>query len=314
MTKRIQNVVAESRRTLPLTMVYAIAVWLLAGLVKEQWWIQFACFAASVFLMMELNNQNLLIRIYSRTVSCAYIVLTCVAVFLFPSVSSAILQFCAITSLFLLFQTYLDKTATGKIFYVFLFISLASLVDVKVFYYLPVYWVMMGVTVYSLSWRTVFASLIGVITPYWFTLAWTIWHQNGDITTWLQHFTALGQLEAPFDYTVLTLQQILLLAFLIVMFLLGSIHFIATSYKDKIRVRQIYYSFMLLTFYSYAIIILQPTLYDMVIHMMIITTSPIIAHFISLTSSKLTNIIFFLLVGIALALTGMNLWISSSLF
>ena len=73
------------------------------------------------------------------------------------------------------------------------------------------------------------ASLIGVITPYWFTLAWTIWHQNGDITTWLQHFTALGQLEAPFDYTVLTLQQLLLLAFLIVMFLLGSIHFVATS-------------------------------------------------------------------------------------
>lgn len=309
--KRIQNVVAESRRTLPITVGYGVLVWLLAGLLKEHWWIQFACFAVSMWLMMELNNQNLLIRIYSRTVSSSYIVFTCIAVFLFPSVHSAILQLLAITSLFLLFKTYQDKTSAGKIFYTFMCIGLSSLVDVQVFYYLPVYWLIMGMTVYSLGWRTFFASLFGLITPYWFSLAWYVYKDAGDITPWIGHFSTLGSLQFPIAYSALTLQQLLLLGFLMAMFILGAIHFVMTSYKDKIRVRQIYYSFILMTIYSYVLIAFQPTLYNKVIHMIIITTSPMIAHFISLTNSRLTNILFFVLVGVALFLTAMNLWISS---
>ena len=37
MMKRIQNKVAESRRTLAVTVLYGIAVWLLAGLEKDNW-------------------------------------------------------------------------------------------------------------------------------------------------------------------------------------------------------------------------------------------------------------------------------------
>ena len=67
--KHIQNIVAESHRTLPITAVYAIVIWLMAGLINEGWWLQFGCFVLSVFLMMQMNSQNLLTRIYSRTVS-----------------------------------------------------------------------------------------------------------------------------------------------------------------------------------------------------------------------------------------------------
>ena len=83
--KRVQNIVAESRRTLPFTAAYAVVVWLLAGLIGHGMWLQFVCFVLSVFMMVQLNNKNLLIRIYSRLVSSSYIALSCAALFLFDS-------------------------------------------------------------------------------------------------------------------------------------------------------------------------------------------------------------------------------------
>ena len=107
MTKRIQNSIAESRYALPIAAFYSICIWLLAGLVSQQWWIQFGCFVVSAWMMMMLNKENMLIRIYSRLVSSAYLVLTCAAVFLFASRSSAIMQMGAVISLFLLLPAYL---------------------------------------------------------------------------------------------------------------------------------------------------------------------------------------------------------------
>ena len=40
MTKLLQNKVAESKLALPVTALYATIVWLLGGLVMQQWWLQ----------------------------------------------------------------------------------------------------------------------------------------------------------------------------------------------------------------------------------------------------------------------------------
>lgn len=182
MSKRFQNRIAESRHTLPITAFYSICIWLLAGLVTQQWWIQFGCFVVSAWMMMMLNKENMLIRIYSRLVSSAYLVLTCAAVFLFASRSSAIMQMGAVISLFLLWHCYQDKGAVGWTFYTFFFLGAGSLAQIQVLYYLPIFWLMMAWFIFSLSWRTFFASLIGLITPIGFvchSLSYrvkTAWH------------------------------------------------------------------------------------------------------------------------------------------
>ena len=271
--KRIQNIVAESRRTLPITATYAVIVWLLAGLIGQGRWLQFACFVLSVYLMMQLNNENLLIRIYSRMVSVSYILLSCAALFLFDSPSGAFFQPALIASIFCLFKTYQDRSSAGWTYYTFLFLGLGSLLDVHVLYFLPVFWLMMILTVYSFSWHTFMASLLGIATPYWFTL----------------------------------LQHLLLIVFLVSLFLLGAIHFVVTSYKDKIRVRQMYYSLIVLMIFSCILVALLPQLYHLTFHIMIISVSPIIGHFMALTNSRLTNILFFVLAAVTLFLTSMNL-------
>lgn len=314
MIKRLQNRIAESRYTLPVTAFYAILIWLTAGLVSQQWWVQFGCFVLSAWMMMQLNNENLLIRIYSRLVSCAYLAITCAAVFLFPSRSGALMQMGAALALYLLWHSYQDRDSVGWTFYTFLCLGIGSIIQSQVLYYLPAFWIMMAWFIFSLSWRTFFASLLGLLTPYWFCLPYYVYQGEDSLALLSSHLSSLFDIVSRPDYTMLNLSQLAFLGFLVVLFIIGAIHFILTSYKDKIRVRQIYYSFIMVVIYSLLLVVVQPQCYDMVIRVLILVVSPIVAHFFALTHTRLTNILFIVIIIMTLLFTGYNLWMSSSLF
>ena len=314
MVKRFQNRVAESRFMLPAVAAYGVVMWLLCGLIQQQWWMQFACFVVSTYLMVELNNSNVLIRIYSRSVSAAFIILSCMACFLFPSLKGAITQLCVIASLLVLYRTYQDKEAVGLTFYTFVILSLASLVEVHIVWFIPVYWMIMLFFIYSLSVRTLLASLLGILLPYWCLSAWVLWRHEGDFTSLWQHLEPLADFQLPFDFSTLGLPSILSFAFLVILFLTGLIHYLRTSYNDKIRIRQIYYSLAFLNVVAMVMLIAQPQHEDLLQRVMIITTSPLIGHFVALTYTRLTNVAFCVILGIALILTVFNLWSSSFIF
>lgn len=312
--KRLQNIVAESRQALPIATVYGLAVWLMAGAIQKEWWIQMGCFLLSVLLMMHLNNKNLLIRIYSRSVSVTFILLSCAAVFLFPSLSGNILQVCMIASLVVLCSCYQDNTTVGLTYYCFLLLGLGSCADIYFLWFVPVYWLLMAIIVYSLSWRTFFASLLGLLTPYWFLATWLLFTDEGSLTALADHFAALTDLQIPDFNLQLLFPSLLFLGLLTCMGIMGCIHFVRTSYLDKIRVRQLYYGFMLLGAFSLAGIALQPQHFDMFVRMLIISTSPLFGHFAALTHTKLTNVTCLVLTALIVVLTAYNLWISSSPF
>ena len=306
--RRIQNKVAESRRTLPVAVLYSVAVWLLAGLVQHQWWIQLALFVLSTYLMVQLNNINVLIRIFSRMVSVSFVVLTVSAVFLFPSIKGAFVQMCFIASLLTFYNSYQDKASPGWTFYTFLLLGIGSLADIHILFFVPVFWLMMLIIVYSLCWRTFFASVVGLLTPYWFWVAWMLWRQNGDLTSIMSHVLSLVNFQIPVPFSM---QQTLLMALVAVLGVTGAIHFIRKSSSDKIRTRQLYYSFCIIGPYAFVLLLLQPQHYDMLIRIMIIAASPLIGHFLALTNTRFTNIVFFIITIAVSILTVINLWISS---
>ena len=306
--KRIQNKTAESRRTLPTAMLYGTAIWVLAGLFTEQWWLQFACFILSVLLVMRINSKNLLIRIYSRSVSVAFIFLSCAAVFLFPSLAGGIVQLCCIAALMLLFDSYQDQTAVGSVYYAFLFLGLGSMFDAHVIFYLPLLWFMMKIIVYSLCWRTFLASLLGLITPYWLLAGWTIYHDRESFFSRLTQFHLPDSVTFSFGFESLSQLQLAFILFLVFLVVVSSIHFMQKSYLDKIRVRQLYYSFMLLAFYSFLLIFLLPENEGLAVRMLIIATSPLFGHFFALTNSKLSNVTFCILSVATILFTGFYLW------
>lgn len=93
MVKRLQNKIAGSRFALPVTAVYSIMIWLAGGLIANQLYLHFLLFGLSAYLMVELNNSNSLIRIYSRMVSCSFMALTLMSAFLFDSTDVWVVQF-----------------------------------------------------------------------------------------------------------------------------------------------------------------------------------------------------------------------------
>ncbi len=309
MIKRIQNKIAESRIALPVTAGYALLVWIAAGLISHGWWIQLACAVLATYLMVEMNNQNALIRIYSRMVSCSFLVLTCACNFLFHSMAAALEAVCLSAFLLLLFRTYQDKASPGGTFYAFLMVGLGSLVHVRILYLMPLFWLFMQFKIQSLSWRTFFASIIGVLFPYWFIAPYCLW--RNDFTALLQHFEQLGWVTFPFDYRQLTVNEVLFFTLLIVLTTVGTVHYARTRYKDKIRTRMLFDCFSIMSWVAIVLFALQPQHATLLLPLLTACCSPLIAHFLALTHTRWTNMAFCLIVGAVLIITAVNLWIPS---
>lgn len=312
MKKRLQNKVAESKLVMPLMTIYALVVWILCGVQTHQWWWQLGCFVATTYLMVELNNSNALIRIYSRMVSSAFIALVCCACFLFPALREAIMLTCVTAFIILFFLTYQDKEATGFTYYAFLFWGLASLAYVHILFFLPLIWLLMTTNMMSMSWRTWTASLLGLLTPYWFSILWMLYQR--DYTVFVDHFYALTIFEEPFNLYGITANQKITVALVILLATISTIHYIRKSYLDKIRTRMFYSFFIWTNLAALLFLLLQPQHFNAMLLIMILCTSPLTAHFVALTSTKLTNITFVVIVIATILLTSYNIWISSSLF
>ncbi len=312
MVKYTQNKISGSSWALPFTSIYASIIWILSGGIKEKWWLQLACLAVTTYLMVQLNNKNMLIRIYSRMVSCVFLILSCCACFLFPSLEGEITSLFFVLSYLFLFASYQDETSVGKLYYAFLCLGIASFGHIQILYFIPILLILTGVYLSSISWRTLLASLLGLITPYWFSLCWYLFQKDTDGL--MSHFEQLYIFHPPFDFSCLSPGQTITFCFILVLFFIGSFHILRKSYADNIRTRMFYNLFIWTDVISAVFIIIQPQQYNFLIRLMIINTSPLIAHFLALTSTKITNIIFHILAVISIILTVYNLWTTSYLF
>ena len=298
--------------TLPAVALYGVAVWLADGLYHMQWWIQFACFVLSTYLMIELNNSNALIRIYSRMVSCSFIAIASMCCFMFDAMNEAIAATFITAAYPPLFHCYQDKTATGKTFYGFMMIGLSSMFYVHTLILIPAMWIMMIFYIQSMSRRTFLASVIGVVTPYWFATLYYIYSDNPLAS--LDHFMPLSDISYPPDYTILSVNQVATFIFIAILAVTGMIHFARTAYNDKIRIRMLYNCFILMALFVMTLAVAFPQHYDILTRILIINTAPLAGHFISLTRTRVTNIAFCLIMITIIAITGFNLWTSSPLF
>lgn len=188
--KRLQNKIAASRFSLPVTATLAALVWVAVGFIMDNIWAQFAFTIISTLLMVELNNRNSLMRTYSRMVSCSFLMLITMASLPNPSMKASIVTMCFIAFTLIIWNSYQDRKAAGWAFYAYFCIGLASLVFIQVIYYLPILWLCMIFFSNSFSARTFLASLIGVIAPYW------LYPAISPIQTIFRHFPTTLRLSS----------------------------------------------------------------------------------------------------------------------
>lgn len=304
--RRLQNKIAESRWALPLTAVYGIVVCLMLGAVGQKMWVQAALLTLSTLLMVELNNANALIRIYSRMVSCSFLVLTLMASFLFPSVGGGVVGLCFVVFYVFFLHAYQDRLAVMPIFTAFLALGIASFFFVKILYFVPLLWLLMAVRLQAFSARTFFASLLGLLTPYW--LLSVYFFIKNDFGTPLRHFQWLTQFDFPsLNHILLADNQIVTAIFLIFLAITGIVHFVRQRSRDKLRTQMIYELFLVVTLFTIVFLVLQPQYYDFLLRILIIHAAIFIGHFIALTRTKVTNIAVIVIIVATLVLTAYNI-------
>lgn len=301
----LQNRISRSRLLLPSMGLYAIAVWLLCGLVTDHLWLQFACFVISSYLMVELNNSNALIRIYSRMVSCSFIMMVCMSTFLLQSSKGMMLSICVVMSFVMAFLSYQDKYSMGRIFYSFMSIGIGSMIDVSVLFFVPVMWLAMFFHLQSMTLRTFISSLFGLVCPYWFVAVYLIY--TNDITLAVEHFSQLAVFGKVANFSQVPVSALVSICYITILSVEGIIHYLRNRVFDKTRTRMFYNTFILFDISTIAFIILQPQHYATMLIILIVTTSPLIAHFIALTNTWITNLAFKVIVATALSLTIINI-------
>ena len=306
LVKRFQNRVAESRMALPLTGVYAMLVCVTGGLFAEHLWIQFALLAVSSYLMMELNNANALIRIYSRMVSCSYLVLAVMSHFLFVDIRCGIVQVCFVAFYIFMFGSYQDNRAVGRAFYAFLMLGIASAMFVQILFFVPVIWLLFVTNIMARSFRVFVATLFGLLVPYAFLA--TYWVYIGQPEMLVSHFLQIAQFGNVLDWHALPLSHIVTTLFVSALSVLGMIHFRLNNYKDKIRTRMLFEVFSVMSICTMLFILLQPQHIDYLLALLIVSTAPMVGHYIALTHTFITNLSFYAMIAVALSLTFFNVW------
>lgn len=302
--KRLQNKIAESRLALPVTAVYTLAVWLVMCALNCRMHAELAVFAVSAYLMAELNNRNALIRTYSRMVSCSFLVLGTMAAPVAGRLDVLAVQLCFIASYLLLCSSYQDKRAQGKMFYAFMFIGCASVIYPQALFFAPIFWVLSGTNLMAFSGRNFWASLIGLTLPYWFVCGYCV--MTGDFDIIAPHLNLRFWDPYPYE-NVATTGMAVTFGFTLIVTVIGTIHFLRNSYKDKIRTRMIYEMLITLALFTTVLAILQPANGTQLTGILIVNASILLGHFLALTRTRLTNIAFIVLLTLALAATAFNI-------
>lgn len=306
MKKRLQNRVALSRWALPVTIVYGLAICLIVGMMEREQLSTFVLLVVSSLMMAELNNSYSLIRIYSRMVSCSFLVMTSMCLRLFPSTEVVVVQLTFIAFLLLIWRAYQNPGAVGWVFYAFLALGVSGIVFPKALLFVPVLWVLMGTNVLCLSARTLLASILGLLTPYWFFAAWLFY--TNDLGMLAGHFASVVSFQPLFQFNGIDIHHLLTFGFILLVAVIGATHFLIYSYQDRIRIRLIYETFIVLDACCVIFALLQPQHFNELLGMAIVNTSPLIGHFLALTHSRLSNITSISIALIAFAITLFNLW------
>ena len=304
--KRLQNRIAGSRLALPAALAYAIVVWLLGGLIQENRWVQFGLFVLTAYAMAQMNNINALIRIYSRMVSCSFIAMSCAACFLFPSLRGGFIQLCYAGTITLLFMTYQDKQGSGLTFYAYTLLGMAAIADIRILYFVPVMWLLTATQLQSLSGRTLSASILGILMPFWVMSCWMVWNNGlSSLPSLVAQWDDFGPL---LDFTVLSTSQVATWGLVAIAAITGTIHYIRKHRDDRIRTRLLFGFLIWMDLTTMLLMMILPAWSDMLAGLAIVNTAPLIGHFIALTSTRYTNIYCGILLAATLLLTIYNLW------
>lgn len=312
--ERFQNKVATGSFTLPAAAVLATLLWCGEGVYTLDYlWGWLVC-GLTVYLWVETNNAYSLIRMRSLLTPSVYLFMTGCVSSLHPLQRGSFIAFFMLGSYYLLFRSYQRTEAVAPIFHSFLCLGLGSLFFPQLLYFVPFYLWYAVVFLRSLTWRTFWAAVIGVMLPYWFAAGYCLYT---DETGWFAaHFMELARFQplCRENYLQFDFLQASTVGVVFLFTLIAAIHYIRTSFNDKIRTRMLLYVILIQELLILAFMSLQPIHFQPLLGVLLMNSAPILSHYFTLTHKRFTNAVFVLFLFMFAALALLDLWTHWSIF
>ncbi len=328
-SKRLQQQITTGRFTLPVVIFSCILCCgltnlllfpLPAGDIDYPFWnniramlpewsipvLSFATFSIIGYFLIEINNRFSIIGIRASVQTSLYFLLVMAIPWLYALHAGCVAAVALLFSIFFLFKSYQQTAPSGNLFHSFVSMGIASLFFPQILYFAPLWWIA-SYRFQSLTLRSFCASLIGWSLPYWFLLGHAFYHQQMEL--FYQPFTELLTFHSIRFMTDMQLHELVNLAYLLLLFIVSSIHCMVAGYKDKIRTRLFLNFLMQQGLFFFIYILLQPIQFENILPLLLIPTSILSAHFFGLTNSRLSNLFFIAMMVALIILYAFNLWI-----
>ena len=192
----------------------------------------------------------------------------------------------------------------GILFYSFLFIGAGSLFFPQLTLFIPIFWIG-AYSFQALTPKSFFGGLIGWTLPYWFLFGHAYFY--GEIELFYQPFIELVTFH-PITLWNFPLWEIATLGYLLLLFIVSSVHCLVAGYEDKIRTRSYLHFLIFLTFCIFVYILLQPAQTFHLLPLLLIGVSILTGHFVVLTNSRASNVFFICALAGLILLFGFNVW------
>ena len=315
--KRLQNRIAESRTALPWTVLLTAAVWTAVCALADdttsaigtgRYIIMALLTAVACWQTALLNTHYALMRTFSRMPACSLLVLTVCSLSVFGRETvEGLLTTCLMLGCYHhLFATFQDKQAIGHTFTAFALLSVAALFTPYVLLFVPLLWILLATSLMAFSPRSLVASLLGLALPCWLMLPLYLLRQPSLPERLIPPVSE--QLIPLADISQWQPEEATTISFVALLFLLGTLNFLYTSHHESIKTRMLFRVFITTGILTLLLILVQPQRLSLLLPLLIAQTAPLIAHFITFTNSRLTNLMFIAMLTTAALLTALSLW------
>jgi len=261
-------------------------------------------FAFIGYSLIILNNTFGIIRMRASVQTSFYFLFTAVIPGLHQFHAGDIAALATLISIYFLFKSYQNHYSSAQLFHSFAFLGIGSLAFPQLTFFIPV-WFISAYNFQSLNIRSFFAAIIGWSLPFWFLLGHAYYHN--EMSLFYKPFHDMITFQSV-NYKEVPLTNVIVTGFMFLLYVVSSINSFVTSYQDKIRTRSYLRFFILLNFFIFIFILLQPSHFLCLLSLLLTGSSILAGHLFALTNNRLSNL-FFIFTSIAMvALYILNTW------
>lgn len=291
--------VVESNFTLPVTAIVTLLLWVIAPKWDGALWGTLLLMGAMTYVIVEWNNQCQLLRIRSRMNSVTFLTLMSMFPVLHDVGVGLIPAFSLIGAYFMLFKAYGLYKPQGYVFHAFFFLSVGSLFFPPLLLVALTLLVSCSVQLRVLTLQSFSATVLGLLLPYWLYAA--VMAVGMNLWEWNETRLDYLHLQLP-DYSQFAQWQWFALGFLGLIGIVSVFSFVISSYNDKIRTRQYFYTMLMSLAPVVFITFWWTDDFCITLPLLLTALTPFVAHYMALAKGRSMRYWFWVWLLLAVAI------------